>query len=175
MRRMTATALVWLKRDMRLRDHAPLTAAAGFERALAVFIIEPEWLTSPEFDTQHLAFVLDSLAPLRREMAARGLPLLVRTGPAVQVLESLRRRAGITHLLSHEETGPGWSYGRDRAVAAWCRAQGLVWQEWPQNGVVRTLRSRNGWAARWALRMGASELNPASGWAGVAVDRKSVV
>ena len=37
----TDTALVWLKRDLRLADHAPLIAAQGFSRALAVFIIEP--------------------------------------------------------------------------------------------------------------------------------------
>ena len=41
------TALIWLKRDLRLADHAPLSAAQGFRRALAVFIIEPAWLASP--------------------------------------------------------------------------------------------------------------------------------
>ncbi|TNY03321.1 deoxyribodipyrimidine photo-lyase, partial [Escherichia coli] len=51
------TALVWLKRDLRLRDHAPLAEAARFERAFAVYLVEPEWLASPEFHPQHWRFV----------------------------------------------------------------------------------------------------------------------
>jgi deoxyribodipyrimidine photo-lyase len=150
---MPSTALVWLKRDLRLADHAPLAAARGFERALALYIIEPEWLASSEFDGSHLEFTLACLAELR----ARGLPLRVCTGSAVTVLAALRRETGFSHLLSHEETGPGWTYQRDLAVAAWCREQGLPWQEFAQTGVVRRLKTRNGWAARWAVRMNAPQ------------------
>uniref|UniRef100_UPI0035B06BF4 deoxyribodipyrimidine photo-lyase n=1 Tax=Ideonella dechloratans TaxID=36863 RepID=UPI0035B06BF4 len=153
-----ATALVWFKRDLRLRDHAPLAEAARFERALALVLIEPAWLESPECHPRHVAYLLACLAPLREALAARGLPLLVRVGEAVPVLEALRRTQGLSHLLSHEETGPGWSYERDKAVAAWCRAQGVAWLEWPQTGVVRRLRSRSGWAAQWARRMQAPPL-----------------
>ncbi|MFX7926514.1 deoxyribodipyrimidine photo-lyase, partial [Acinetobacter baumannii] len=80
------TALVWLKRDLRLRDHAPLAEAARFERAFAVYLVEPEWLASPEFHPQHWRFVRTALTALRAELAARGLPLLVRIGSAVEVL-----------------------------------------------------------------------------------------
>lgn len=150
-------ALVWFKRDLRTRDHAPLAEAGRFERTLALFVIEPEWLASPECDARHVRFLLDALAPLRDDLAARGLPLLVRVGSAVQVLADLRREFAFTHLFSHEETGPGWSYSRDRAVAAWCRAEGVAWQEFAQTGVVRRLRSRAGWAGRWAQRMNAPQ------------------
>ena len=153
----TPAALIWFKRDLRLRDHAPLAEAGRFERALALFVIEPEWLSSPECDARHVRFLLDALAPLRDDLAARGLPLLVRVGSAVQVLADLRREFAFTHLLSHEETGSGWSYTRDRAVSAWCRAEGVAWQEFVQTGVVRRLRSRAGWAGRWAQRMNAPE------------------
>ncbi len=147
------SALVWFKRDLRLRDHAPLAAAQAFEAAGAVFIIEPEWLASPEFDGSHLDFTLQCLAELRAGLAARGLPLWVRHGPALAVLAHLRQAHGFDHLLSHEETGPGWTYARDRAVGAWCRANGVRWQEWPQSGVVRPLATRRGWAGQWAQRM----------------------
>ncbi len=157
-------ALVWFKRDLRLRDHAPLAEAARFERALGLVVIEPAWLDSPECDPRHVAFLLDAIAPLQRDLAARGLPLLVRVGPMPEALQALRREFPFTHLLSHEETGPGWSYDRDRAVAAWCRAQGVEWLEWPQTGVVRRLRSRSGWAERWARRMNAPEAPPVRGW-----------
>ena len=74
-----------------------------------------------------------------------------------QVLQSLRCEFPFGHLFSHEETGPAWSYTRDQAVAQWCRSQGVDWTELPQSGVVRRLRSRAGWAARWAQRMNAPE------------------
>jgi deoxyribodipyrimidine photo-lyase len=152
-----AAALVWFKRDLRVRDHAPLAEAAHFDRALGLVVLEPQWLNSPECDPRHVGFLLDCVAELQRELAARGLPLIVRIGAMPQVLQSLRQEYPFTHLFSHEETGPGWSYTRDLAVAEWCRSQGVQWTESPQTGVVRRLRSRTGWAGRWAQRMNAPE------------------
>jgi len=151
-------AVVWFKRDLRVSDHAPLAAAQAADAAVGLYVIEPEWLASPEFDAQHLDFALRCVAALRRDLAARGLPLLVRVGTLPQVLDALRREFAFTRLLSHEETGPGWTWDRDRAVARWCRGHGVHWQEWPQTGVVRRLRTRQGWAARWQARMDAPML-----------------
>jgi deoxyribodipyrimidine photo-lyase len=163
-------ALVWFKRDLRLRDHAPLAAAVGHGAAAALFVIEPAWLHSPECDAQHVAFTLACLADLRVALAERGLPLRVCVGEVRGVFDALKREFDFTHLLSHEETGPGWSFERDRAVAAWCREHGVVWHEWPQTGVVRRLKSRSGWAARWAARMNAAEAAVPPGFAGAALE-----
>ncbi len=159
--------IVWLKKDLRLHDHAPLALAAGFEQSAALVVIEPEWLSSPEFDAQHLEFMLASLAPLRAELAARGLPLLVRVGSAVDVFTALRRELAFTHLASHEETGPLWSYARDQQVAGWCRSHGVQWTEFAQTGVVRRLKSRNGWALRWQRHASAPLITTPPGFAGV--------
>jgi deoxyribodipyrimidine photo-lyase len=155
--------LVWLKRDLRLDDHAPLHAAAMGGSALVVWIIEPEWLASPECDPSHVEFALGCVAALR----ARGLPVQVRQGPALAVLDALRREHSFTRLLSHEETGPMWSYARDREVARWCRAQGVTWTEFAHTGVVRRLRQRQGWAGRWQARMDAPAVPTVEprGWA----------
>ena len=159
-------ALVWFKRDLRVRDHAPLAEAMHFDNAIGLVVIEPQWLESPDCDPRHVGFLLACVAELQRDLAARGLPLLVRTGAMPQVLQSLRRELPFTHLLSHEETGSGWSYTRDLAVADWCRSHGVSWTELPQTGVVRRLRSRTGWAGRWAQRMNAPEAAPAKGFRG---------
>jgi deoxyribodipyrimidine photo-lyase len=158
--------LVWLKKDLRCRDHAPLAMAAGFDAAAALYVIEPEWLASAEFDAQHLEFALACLGPLRAELAARGLPLLVRVGSVVDVFAALRRELPFTNLVSHEETGPLWSYERDKAVARWCCNAGVQWQECAQTGVVRRLKSRSGWAARWQRRMSAPMIATPAGFAG---------
>ena len=148
-------ALVWFKRDLRVHDHAPLVAALAHTDALGLFVIEPEWLQSPECDASHVDFVLGCLEELRSALALRGLPLLVRVGSAVDVLAQLHHELAFTHLLSHEETGPGWSYVRDVQVAAWCKSALIPWQEFTQTGVVRRLRSRSGWARHWQARMDA--------------------
>jgi len=53
----------------------------------------------------------------RLVLAARGLPLLVRTGSMRQVVQTLRREFSFTHLFSHEETGSGWSTTRQTREA----------------------------------------------------------
>jgi deoxyribodipyrimidine photo-lyase len=152
---VNSRALVWFKRDLRLADHAPLAEAQRAEAALALVIIEPAWLNSPECHPRHVAYLLRCVALLSAGLAERGLPLVVRVGNAVQVLADLRQDFAFTQLFSHEETGTGWSYDRDRAVARWCRSQGVTWAEWPQTGVVRRLPDRRGWAGRWQQRMDA--------------------
>jgi deoxyribodipyrimidine photo-lyase len=146
-------ALIWFKRDLRVHDHAPLAAALGHTDSLGLFVIEPEWLKSPECDASHVDFALGCLSELRAALALRGLPLLVRVGAAVPVLAQLHSELGFSHVLSHEETGSGWTYSRDLKVAAWCRCAGVTWQEFTQTGVLRRMQSRSGWAARWQARM----------------------
>jgi deoxyribodipyrimidine photo-lyase len=156
---MTTRALVWFKRDLRVRDHAPLLAACAHTDALALFVLEPERLQGPECDGSHIEFALACLAELRTALAERGMPLLVRIGSASQVLAELHAATQFTHLLSHEETGSGWSYTRDKQVAAWCQTNHVAWQEFTQTGVVRRLRSRTGWSSRWQARMDAPLLH----------------
>ena len=152
---LSTRALVWFKRDLRIHDHAPLVAAQVHTDALGLFVLEPEWLQSPECDASHVDFALQCLVELRAALALRGMPLLVRVGSTMPVLAQLHQELQFTHLLSHEETGPGWSYARDKQVAIWCQGQSVTWQEFSQTGVVRRLGSRSGWAGRWQARMDA--------------------
>jgi deoxyribodipyrimidine photo-lyase len=164
----SARALVWFKRDLRLLDHAPLAQAMQFESAAGLLVIEPEWLHSPECDPQHVAFYLACAAELQAKLAALGLPLLVRTGSMPAVLQALHQQWRFTHLLSHEETGPLWSFRRDQEVARWCSSASVQWLELPQTGVVRRLRSRDGWARRWLQRMNAPITAEPTGFKGAA-------
>lgn len=142
--------IVWFKRDLRVRDHRPLAAAAATGRpVLPLYIVEPGLWAEPDMSRRHWAFIAESLDELRRELAERGAPLVVRTGPATEVLGDINVRCPVSGLWSHEETGGAWTYARDRAVAAWARRNGIRWTERPQHGVIRPLRDRDGWARRW--------------------------
>lgn len=150
--------LVWFKRDLRAEDHAPLCAAAGRGRVIPVYVAEPGLWAQPTMAGRHWAFVADSLHALRDALAARGAPLVVRVGEAVPVLSALARAHGADALHAHAETGDGWTFARDRAVADWARTAGVAFREWPSAGVVRGLASRDGWAGQWERRMRAPVL-----------------
>ena len=64
------TQLVWLKRDLRVRDHAPLVRASAAGPTLCLYIFEPELLTAPDCDSAHVQFVLESLAELKEDLDA---------------------------------------------------------------------------------------------------------
>jgi deoxyribodipyrimidine photo-lyase len=153
------TQIVWLKRDLRLADHAPLNAAmrSGFP-VLPLFIVEPDYWQLPDVSRRHWHFIHDSLAGLRDELAAIGGRLLVRTGSAVSILSELKQTLGGFDLHSHEETGNAWTYRRDVDVGGWCRAQGVDWREYPSHGVVRRLKTRDAWSRLRDARMAAPQI-----------------
>jgi len=162
--------LVWFKRDLRVRDHAPLAEAAQRGPVLPLYILEPSVLAAPDFDPCHWTFLHRSLAELRHALAALGQPLIIRHGEAVDVLHALHQAHPFTTLWSHEETGNGLTYARDRAVAAWAREHGVEWRETPPGGVIRRLKSRDGWARRWEARMAQPMAHPPAALRPLALD-----
>ena len=151
---------VWLKRDLRVADHAALAAAVEWSRGgavFAVFLYEPEVFAQPEWDSSHAAFQEECLRELEPALGRLGIRLVTRRGEAVAVLERLREETGFTRLVAHEETGTGVTYARDRRVRRWARAAGVEFLELPQTGVVRRLGSRNGWNRLWEERMESSQ------------------
>ena len=140
--------VVWFKRDLRLHDHAPLCAAAERGPVLPLYVVEPDLWRQHDASFRHWRFIRDSLVDLDTALRGLGGALVLHRGDILAVLEAIERRHGRFALWSHEETGNGWTFQRDRRVAAWCRERGVVWTETPSNGVVRRLGSRDGWAAK---------------------------
>ncbi|MEM9974715.1 MAG: FAD-binding domain-containing protein [Pseudomonadota bacterium] len=139
--------ILWFKRDLRVADHPALARAVALGApVIPLYIAEPSYWALPDSSARHWAFVAECLRDLADDLAGLGAPLAIRLGDAVEVLESLRAAHGVTDLISHEETGNLWTFARDRRVAAWARGQGVRWEELPQSGVVRRLKSRDGWA-----------------------------
>ena len=159
--------LVWLKRDLRLRDHPALTAAARAGAVLPLYIHEPD-LARAELDASHIRFINASLDELETGLRDLGVALLRRTGSPLDVLEQLHRELlrltdgdrGLAHVHSHEETGTRLTFDRDRAVRRTLRRLRVPWTEHPQRGVFRPNPSRDDWARRWNRRMSAPPLDP---------------
>ena len=152
----TPPVCVWLKRDLRVVDHAALAEAAARSRGgavFAVFLYEPDVVGQPEWDASHTEFQRECLADLEPALGQLGVRLVTRKGEAVAMLERLRTETGFGVLVAHEETGTGVTYARDRRVRRWAREAGVEFVELPQTGVVRRLASRNGWNRTWEERM----------------------
>lgn len=131
------TTVLWFKRDLRIRDHVPLTIAAAEGTVLPLYIHEPAITGAADFAPQHAAFTRECLDSLHRALQARGASLMEQRGSAVETLERIWCAVPFTVLRSHQETGHWQSYERDKVVAAWCRQRAVQWIETPQNGVIR--------------------------------------
>ncbi len=147
--------LVWFKRDLRWHDHAALAQAARNGPVRCIYVVEPSLWLQPDAALQHFEFVRESLQELDTALRAQGAALEIHTGDMPEVLERLWLEAPFRQLHAHQETGNGWSYTRDLKVAAWCKAHGVAWHEYPQFGVVRGLKNRNLWQPAWEQHMAA--------------------
>ena len=106
------TALLWLRNDLRLHDHAPLAdavAAAGSDgRLLAVYALDPRHYEPTDLGVRktegyRAAFLLESLRDLRARMRALGGELVVRQGRPESVLPDLARRSGAASVHLTDE------------------------------------------------------------------------
>jgi deoxyribodipyrimidine photo-lyase len=155
---MTTIDLVWFKRDLRIHDHAPLSIAAAStaergSRFLPIYVIENGYWQQPDVSVRQYDFLRESLHDLRTALALLGQPLQIFQGEVVTILSQLRERHHIHAIHSHEETGNGWTFARDRAVKLWCMTHSIEWHQYRQFGVVRGLRERRQWSTQWEALM----------------------
>ena len=139
--------ICWFKRDLRSVDHPPLMAAASMGLpVLPLYVVEPDYWQQPTSSQRHWSFIHDSLGPLQDSLAEIGQPLVVRVGEVQSVLADLLQEYNIKAIHAHEETGNLWTYARDQGVMAFCHRHGIAFQEHPHGGVVRRLKTRDGWS-----------------------------
>jgi len=167
---MTGIQVVWFKRDLRVIDHAPLVEAAGLWPVVPLYIVEPDLWRQPDASGRQWAFARESLVALRDDLAALGMPLVVRVGDAVTVFDDLHRAHGITGIHAHQETGNAWTFERDLHLFAWARDRGVPVHETQQHGVIRRLRTRDGWAKTWDRFMATPMAGPPATLDPVAID-----
>ena len=53
--------VIWYKRDLRVRDHAPLFHASESGTVLPLYILEPFLFEKDVFAKRHLQFIIESL------------------------------------------------------------------------------------------------------------------
>ena len=142
--------VVWFKRDLRTADHEALYRACATGPTLCLYVIEPAYWQQDSTSNRQWLFVREALADLDAQLRALDGALVVQQGDAVDALESIRKAYCSFVLHSHIETGIGWTFERDKAVARWCRKHEVQWYEYVQNGVCRPISSRQtGFKQHW--------------------------
>ena len=147
--------VVWFKRDLRVHNNEALVKATKTGRVLPLYIYEPSLWRQEEMSSRQHAFLKVSLEELNSALLELGCRLIIKNGNAIDILRDLHLRYGISQVYSHQETWNGWTYKRDVKVARWLRSEGIKWIEVNQNGVIRGLKDRNGWAKKWQAQMAA--------------------
>ena len=151
---MTPQIVVWFKRDLRVIDHEPLDQAVREGQVLPLYVMEPDYWAMEYTSGRQWSFLKDSLISLDQELTALGQPLWILIGNAEEVLDRLYKQFQFCRIVSHQETGSGWTYERDLSVKRWSEDHGIAWDEYRQHGVVRGLQERRGWSSQWDQLMG---------------------
>ena len=125
-----AINIVWLKRDLRTQDHAPLLAAeAAAEDYLILYLFEPHLLDYPDTSLRHSQFVYHSIEEMNRRLAASGRKVQRLYAEAVEVFEVLCAAFEVRNVFSYQESGIRLSWERDKAVKKLFDGQGVNWEE----------------------------------------------
>lgn len=117
-----AVTIVWLRRDLRLTDHPALLAAAARGAVVPVFIRD---FAMDEVGAAARMRWGMSLAALADDLAAVGSRLLLRSGPALEVLRELVSETGADAVYWSRLYDPA-AVERDIRVKSGLKGDGIV-------------------------------------------------
>ena len=148
------TAVVWLKRDLRLQDHEALSSALSSNKmVLLLYVAENSLISNDHFSNRHLNFIKQSLKDMNSRLNSYNSEILSVSGEMLETMEILSREFSIKEVYSHYETGINLTYKRDRFLKKWLINNNIEWIEKRQHGVFRGLADRKKWSKIWNLHM----------------------
>lgn len=153
-------SLVWLKRDLRLRDHGAIARAHQTGApVLLLYVFEPCNVDDPHIDVRHWRFIVESLWDLQQQLHQFNTQVACYYGSIEQVIEHLLDKFTINCLVSHQEIGTYSTFQRDKTWADTSAKLGITWHEVPYSAVHRGLTHRRYWRQRWEQRIERSQHN----------------
>ena len=117
--------VVWFRRDLRIFDHEPLCRAARRGTVVPVFVLDRALLFHPETAVARVAFMLDCLRSLDRDLSDRGGRLIVRYGDPATVLPNLVRETYAEGIYSYIDFERIYGRVRDAKLNQALASQGM--------------------------------------------------
>jgi deoxyribodipyrimidine photo-lyase len=117
------SSVLWFRRDLRLRDHPALHAAAADGPVTALFVLDPALLRPA--GAARIAFLYRTLRCLDADLRRHGGRLVVRKGKPEHVVPRVARESGASAVHITADLGPYGSI-RDAMVAKALRDVPLV-------------------------------------------------
>ncbi|MCD5326282.1 cryptochrome/photolyase family protein [Chromobacterium piscinae] len=122
-------ALVWLRRDLRLDDHAAFYHALKHSEAvLPVFVFDSSILDALPRDDRRVDFIWQSAAALKAELNQLGGDLLVRHGLPVDEIPRLAAELGADAVFCNRDYEPA-ARERDAEVARQLSERGIAFHD----------------------------------------------
>lgn len=145
----TKINVVWLKRDLRLQDHAPFyqVEQAGISY-LILYVFEPQLIQYPDTSDRHLQFIYHSLLALNQELKAFGREVEMFYGDAISVFGYLLEKFDVQQVFSHRESGIRLTWERDKLVGKLLQDAGVEWVEYQRDAILRGIKDRGVWEAK---------------------------
>ena len=105
-------AVVWFRRDLRLHDHAALTAAvSSHDKVVCLFVLDERLLSGRGSSPNRAWFLKESLTALANEIASRGGELVVVRGRPEQTVVSVAKSVDASTVFISRDYSP---FGRNR-------------------------------------------------------------
>ncbi|MFN3524433.1 MAG: deoxyribodipyrimidine photo-lyase, partial [Phenylobacterium sp.] len=121
----SAPAVMWFRQDLRLADNPALAAACAGGRAVtALYVLDEEAEGDWPLGGASRWWLHHSLAALAEGLAARGGRLVLRRGPAQQVLAEVAAQTGASAVYWNRRYEPA-AVARDTETKACLRGAGL--------------------------------------------------
>ncbi len=141
--------VVWLKRDLRTKDHASFYQAKKSKLPILVlYCFEPTVSHGADWDERHWRFIYQSIQDLNTK-----IPVTWSHSEVVNTFDEIQKHFTIKIMHSHQESGTEATYQRDKEVAKWCKRNNTTWKQHQTNGVIRNLRVKKDWERLWASMM----------------------
>jgi deoxyribodipyrimidine photo-lyase len=114
---MLERSLVWLRRDLRLFDHAALHHALTSSRqVICVFIFDTDILHDLPRSDRRVAFIWESLRQVKFELNQMGSDLIIRHGSSTVLIPQLAHEFSTDTVYTNRDTEPA-AILRDTLVA----------------------------------------------------------
>ena len=130
--------IVWLKRDLRLSDHAPLYVAEhdGLPY-LMLYVFDIDVIAYPDTSLRHLQFQYHSLLAMNKAMKDFDGDNAVCYGNTREIFEQLLHEYDVKHIFSYQETGIQLTYDIDRSLINLFNMHDVKWFEFQRYGIKR--------------------------------------